>query len=162
MSEIACRLRVGGGCHRRAKYLATGVKPPTCVIFIIMSTLQPGQRLANPPHTRYISLWHEKIPPTRQQIDENSPLYGVTSEMLEEAGTRFMTSIVCTDTVIQAPVQSQADYSWEDAHFDHRFVKICTEYDNGRLEVDYGRVHDIEPVLSKQGLTAAASGGGLG
>lgn len=85
----------------------------------------------------------------RHQIDESSPLYGVTSEMLAEAGTRFMTSIVCTDTVIQASVQSQADYSWEDVHFDHRFVEIYTEHDDGRLEVDYGRVHDIEPVPSK-------------
>lgn len=85
----------------------------------------------------------------RHQIDETSPLFGTTPEALEACGARFMTSIVCIDTVIQAPVQSQTDYCWKDIHFGHRFVEIYTEHADGRFEVDYGRVHDIEPVPSK-------------
>ena len=83
-------------------------------------------------------------------IDETSPLYGVAPEQLEITGTRFMTSIVCIDTVIQAPVQSQTGYIWSDVRFGQRFVEIYKDQDDGRLEVDYGRVHETEPVPDYQ------------
>ncbi len=82
----------------------------------------------------------------RHVIDEDSPLHGVTPERLERSGTRFMTSIVCIDTVIQSPVQSQTGYLWSDVRFGQRFVEIYTDREDGRLEVDYGRVHETEPV----------------
>ena len=82
----------------------------------------------------------------RHVIDEHSPLFGMTAAALETSGVRFMTSIVCVDTVIQAPVQSQAGYLWSDVHFGHRFVEIYSEHDDGTLEVDYGRIHETEPV----------------
>jgi inward rectifier potassium channel len=80
----------------------------------------------------------------RHRIDESSPLHGVTPELLEQWSARFFTSIVCIDTVIPASVQSQQDYTWRDVHFDHRFVEIYHERDDGRMEVDYGRIHEIE------------------
>jgi inward rectifier potassium channel len=82
----------------------------------------------------------------RHRIDESSPLFGVTPGKLKDWEARFMTSIVCVDTVIPASVQSQFDYTWSDVHFDHRFVEIYTERGDGRMEVDYGRVHETEPV----------------
>ncbi|MEO5712091.1 MAG: ion channel [Luteolibacter sp.] len=82
----------------------------------------------------------------RHFIDEQSPLFGVTPERLEKSATRFMTSIVCIDTVIQAPVQSQETYLWSDIRFGHRFAEIYTEREGGQLEVDYGRIHETEPV----------------
>ena len=83
----------------------------------------------------------------RHVIDETSPLHGVTPAQLEASATRFMTSIVCIDTIIQAPVQSQNGYLWSDVRFDHRFVEIYTDHPDGRLEVDYGRIHDTEPAV---------------
>ena len=80
----------------------------------------------------------------RHFIDENSPLYGVTPEILEKSAARFMTSIVCIDTVIPASVQSHASYSWSDVRFGHRFVEIYTEHEEGFFEVDYGRLHETE------------------
>ena len=82
----------------------------------------------------------------RHFIDEQSPLFGVTPEQLQISATRFMTSIVCIDTVIQASVQSQESYLWSDVRFGHRFVEIYTEHQEGLLEVDYGRIHETEPV----------------
>jgi hypothetical protein len=35
-----------------------------------------------------------------------------------------MTSIVCVDTVIPAPVQSAADYTYDDILWNRRFVEI--------------------------------------
>jgi hypothetical protein len=45
---------------------------------------------------------------SRCRAVESSPLYGVTPEQLEASGSRFLTSMICIDTVNQAPVQSQA------------------------------------------------------
>ena len=83
----------------------------------------------------------------RHVIDESSPLHGVTPAQMEASAVRFMTSIVCTDTVIQAPVQSQMGYLASDVRFGHRFVEIYTDHPDGRLEVDYGRLHDTESAV---------------
>ena len=83
----------------------------------------------------------------RHLMDEQSPLHGVTPEELERCDARFMVSVVCVDTVIPAPVQSQWDYSWREVKFGHRFVEIYTESAEGKLTVDYGRLHETEPAL---------------
>jgi inward rectifier potassium channel len=80
----------------------------------------------------------------RHVIDEQSPLHGMTVEDFERTDTRLMSSVVCVDSVIQAPVQSQHDYAWRDIHFGKRFVEIYTETDEGKLTVDYGRLHEVE------------------
>jgi len=82
----------------------------------------------------------------RHVINEKSPLFGMTPEDFEKADVRIYASIVCIDTVIPAPVQSQQDYSWREIRFGHRFAEIYNDLDYGRLSVDYGRLHDTEPV----------------
>jgi inward rectifier potassium channel len=80
----------------------------------------------------------------RHRIDETSPLYSLTAEDLKKNDTRILASIVCVDTVIPAPVQSQVDYSYEEILWNRRFVEIYTEHGSGRFSVDYGRFHDTE------------------
>ncbi len=82
----------------------------------------------------------------RHTIDEKSPLFGATPESLEASRVLFLVSVVGIDPVIAAPVQIQKDYSWHDIRFGERFVDIYTELEPGRLSVDYGRLHDTEPV----------------
>jgi inward rectifier potassium channel len=82
----------------------------------------------------------------RHTIDEKSPLFGATSESLEASRVLFFVSVVGIDPVIAAAVQTQKDYTWRDVRFGHRFVEIYTEHGGGRLTVDYGRLHDTEPV----------------
>lgn len=82
----------------------------------------------------------------RHIIDASSPLHGATRETLKAADAFFLTSVVCVETVIPAAVQIQQDYTWEDVRFGERFVEIYTDGDNGGLIVDYGRLHDTEPV----------------
>src|SRR5213075_1476072 len=83
----------------------------------------------------------------RHTIDEKSPLFGATPESLEASRVLLLVSVVGIDPVIAAPVQIQKDYSWNDVRFGERFVDIYTELEPGRLSVDYGRLHDTEPVL---------------
>jgi inward rectifier potassium channel len=82
----------------------------------------------------------------RHIIDETSPLHGQTAADLEKCDARILTSIVCVDTVIPAPVQSQKDYTWQDIRFGYRFAEIYTELGNHTFDVDYGRLHEIEKV----------------
>jgi len=82
----------------------------------------------------------------RHTIDEQSPLHGVTAELLEAQRGLFIASVVGVDPVIPASVQAQQDYTWRDVLFGHRFVEIYTESGDRQLTVDYGRLHDTEPV----------------
>lgn len=81
----------------------------------------------------------------RHVIDEQSPLHGATPETLAASDVRLITSVVCIETVVAATVQSQQDYSFEDFRFGERFVEIYNDLEDGRLSVDYGRLHDTEP-----------------
>jgi inward rectifier potassium channel len=81
----------------------------------------------------------------RHEINEKSPLCGATLELLEAERALFFVSVVGIDPVIAAEVQTQKDYSWRDLLFGRRFVEIYTQ-EEGRLTVDYGRLHDTEPV----------------
>ncbi len=81
----------------------------------------------------------------RHFIDQHSPLYGMTAETLEACDARLMASVVCVETVLHASVESQQDYSWDEIRFGERLVEIYNELGDGRLTVDYGRLHDTEP-----------------
>ncbi len=70
--------------------------------------------------------------------------HGLSPSDWERDDCRFLASVACIDTVIPAPLNSQQIYSWEDVRFGHRFVEIYRELDHARLEVDYGRLHEIE------------------
>ena len=84
----------------------------------------------------------------RHVLDERSPLHGCTPESLTKVEARFMASVVCVDTVVPAAVQSQQAYRWDDVRFGERFVEIYTE-EGARLVVDYGRLHDTEPMPAR-------------
>jgi len=84
----------------------------------------------------------------RHIIDERSPLFGVNIEDLKNSDTRIVASVVCIDTVIPASVQTHHHYSWKDVHFDHRFVEIYNDIDDHRISVDYGLLHEVEPVVT--------------
>ncbi|MBV9998222.1 MAG: ATP-sensitive inward rectifier potassium channel 10 [Verrucomicrobia bacterium] len=83
----------------------------------------------------------------RHPIDEHSPLRGVTVRELERDHARFIASIVCTDPVVPAAVQSRQHYTWREVHFGERFVEIYAEsHEHGGWLVDYGRLNDTEPL----------------
>jgi inward rectifier potassium channel len=82
----------------------------------------------------------------RHTIDEHSPMFGVTPETLEKEDAFFVASTLSLELVMAASVQSAKDYSWDEIRFGERFVDVYTELEDGRLTVDYGRLHETEPV----------------
>jgi inward rectifier potassium channel len=85
----------------------------------------------------------------RHIIDEQSPLFDATPESLQAERAVLIASVVGIDPVIPASVQTQQDYSWRDVRFGERFVEIYTQSGDGQLTVDYGRLHDTEPVSTQ-------------
>jgi len=82
----------------------------------------------------------------RHTIDEQSPLFGITPERLEKEDAFFVASTVSLERVMAASVQSAQDYAVEDIRFGERFVDVYEQLPDGRLTVDYGRLHETEPV----------------
>jgi inward rectifier potassium channel len=86
----------------------------------------------------------------RHLIDEDSPLFGETAQTLAAADAFFVASTVSIETVMAATVQSQRGYGFRDVQWDQRFVDIYSVDAEGRYEVDYGRLHETEPVPSTE------------
>lgn len=84
----------------------------------------------------------------RHTIDERSPLHGETAESLEKCDAFILASVTSYEEIIAASVHSQQDYSHEDIRWGERFVDIYEELEGGKLQVDYGRIHETEPVPS--------------
>ncbi|MEY2482793.1 MAG: inward rectifier potassium channel [Verrucomicrobiota bacterium] len=82
----------------------------------------------------------------RHTIDQDSPLLGITPERLEKEDAFFVASTLSLELVMAASVQAAEDYAWDDIRFGVRFVDVYTELEDGRLTVDYGRLHETEPV----------------
>lgn len=84
----------------------------------------------------------------RHEINDDSPLFGATIESLQAERALFLVSVVGIDPVIATEVQTQKDYSWRHLEFGRRFVEIYKESagPERRLTVDYGRLHETEPV----------------
>lgn len=82
----------------------------------------------------------------RHTIDEHSPLHGATPESLEKCDAFFIASTTSIETVMAASVQSQQDYNWDEVVWGERFVDVYEETSDGKLKVDYGRLHETEPV----------------
>ena len=80
----------------------------------------------------------------RHTMDESSPMRGATPESLKASDARFMASVVCMDTVINAPLQSQHGYDASELRFGERFVEVYTDSPDGKLFVDYARLHETE------------------
>lgn len=84
----------------------------------------------------------------RHTIDAQSPLFGETEETLQQRDAFFLAEVTSVEKVMAAAVQSERDYSFSDVRWGERFVEIYEELADGRLQVDYGRIHDTEPVPS--------------
>jgi inward rectifier potassium channel len=97
----------------------------------------------------------------RHTIDQDSPLYGVTPDSLEKEDAFFLASTLSLELVMAASVQSAQDYSWDEVRFGERFVDVYTQLEDGRLTVDYGRLHETEPVPERRREGAALEHGPL-
>lgn len=86
----------------------------------------------------------------RHEIDQTSPLFGLTPDDLKLTDSRMLVSIVCIDPVIQAPVQTQTEYVHEQIAWNQRFAEIYTEDAVGRYTVDYSKFDETVELSSEK------------
>lgn len=78
------------------------------------------------------------------EIDEHSPLHGLSAEDLENSQAQIAVSITGHDETVAASVHAVHDYGWQDIVFDARFADVLRELPDGGRVVDLTRFHEVE------------------
>jgi inward rectifier potassium channel len=80
------------------------------------------------------------------EIEESSPLHGVTPESLLASDTEFVATVSGVDETTMQNVNAR--HSWEatEVLWHHRFVDILGYLEDGRRAIDYTRFNDTEPL----------------
>uniref|UniRef100_E6PTD2 ATP-sensitive inward rectifier potassium channel 10 n=1 Tax=mine drainage metagenome TaxID=410659 RepID=E6PTD2_9ZZZZ len=82
------------------------------------------------------------------EIAPDSPLHGLTSELLAARRMDLIVSVVGLDEVLTATVHAVKEYGAEDLRFDHHYVPMGSD-DHGRRRVDFAHFHEVEPTMIK-------------
>ena len=85
------------------------------------------------------------------QIDEHSPLYGVTAQMLAEAETMLVISLTGIDETVSQTIYARHTFVAHEILWNVRFVDIVSRSKDGERSIDYTRFHDVMPVQPTQG-----------
>ena len=75
-------------------------------------------------------------------VDENSPLYGMTSEDLEAGDVSLAVVVSGYDVVAAQTVHARQSYAYHTIRFGHHYVDVLDVDENGRVRIDYSRFHD--------------------
>ena len=78
-------------------------------------------------------------------IDEDSPLHGVTAEDLPEHLVTMVVTLTGYDSTYAQQTHGRKIYYPEDFRFNHRFVDVISNLDDGRIMVDYDVFHATVP-----------------
>ena len=79
-------------------------------------------------------------------IDEASPLHGLNHADMIAEGLEIVVILSGVDETFAQPIQARHSYLAEEIRWDHNFVDIMLEIENGATAVDYSRFHDTHPV----------------
>lgn len=79
-------------------------------------------------------------------IDEASPLWGRSIDLLAATDALFIVSMTGLDEQMGQTVHARHLYSVTDLYKDHRFKDIISRDRDGAIRIDYGQFHAIEPI----------------
>jgi inward rectifier potassium channel len=79
-------------------------------------------------------------------IDESSPLYGMTPELLIKTHSLLMVSLSGIDETVAQVVHARHSYSPKDIVWNSRFVDIIHHTPDGHRYFDYNHFHDVLPL----------------
>lgn len=79
-------------------------------------------------------------------IDESSPLFGQTPEMLESTQTTFLLSIEGVDETTSQSMLARQQWSHRDLRWNHRYLDLVRDNGNGGNTIDYSVFHEVLPV----------------
>jgi inward rectifier potassium channel len=79
-------------------------------------------------------------------IDEQSPLYNYNPDRFETDRVQIITSLTGIDETVSYQIQSRHIYEHQDLHWNHRFIDIIQNIENGDRLIDYRYFHDVEEI----------------
>lgn len=79
------------------------------------------------------------------RIDEASPLYGVTPQMLEECDMEIVVLLSGRDEILADTIYARHVYEPHHILWGRRFVDVLSVSPQGRMIVDLNKFHDTEP-----------------
>jgi inward rectifier potassium channel len=78
------------------------------------------------------------------QIDESSPLFGETTESLQQQRAEIVVILKGLDETFAQTIHARASYTPEEIVWGGRLVDIFSRNDDGLPVIDYTRFHDID------------------
>jgi inward rectifier potassium channel len=78
-------------------------------------------------------------------IDASSPLHGASPEDLAQADALLVLTISGFDDNSAQQLNARRTYPHDQIRWQHRYVDISSNADDGRLVLDYGKFHDVTP-----------------
>ncbi len=79
------------------------------------------------------------------EIDESSPLWGVTPEEFVRGGWRVNANLTGHDGTVAQTIYASHFYSPTDVVFGARYRDVISPLPDGRFQLDLGKFHDVEP-----------------
>jgi len=79
----------------------------------------------------------------RHPIDESSPLYGLTPEILLDGRASIIISLVGIDETVAYTIHARQNYSAREILWNHRFADMLTTEANGDRYLDYKYFHNV-------------------
>jgi len=79
-------------------------------------------------------------------IDESSPLYGMTAELLSQTHTLLMISVSGIDETVAQVLHARHSYGANQILWNYKFVDIIHNTPDGHRYFDYTHFHDVLPV----------------
>ncbi len=95
------------------------------------------ERVENPSFVLSWTLFHK--------IDADSPLFGWDLARLEAGEVALTVTVRGTDESVSQELRARHTYGWQQIVFDHQFVDLLENDEEGRVVLNYGRFHDVEP-----------------
>ncbi len=85
------------------------------------------------------------------EIDETSPLYGLSWEDENSSIVTMITTVTGHDGTYGQTVYDRRLYYTEDIVVGHKFVDVISQLPDGRLMIDYTKFHNTEPLTESRG-----------
>lgn len=79
-------------------------------------------------------------------IDEHSPLYGVTAEMLAESEAEIVVTLSGLDQTVSQTIHARHSFVANEILWNMWFVDIMSKTPDGKRAVDYTQFHNVVPI----------------
>ncbi len=88
-------------------------------------------------------------------IDEQSPLFGATPELLEAEDAELLVTVTGMDETMSQTIHARTSYSFDEILFGQRFRDMMGFTPEGRLVIDHRLMHELEeapmPIVQSPG-----------